>query len=156
MLLSHCRDPSRAASWKHPSLAPAAAAQSSEHSGPSCPTAASSSRLSHSLTHRVLVTRLQASPSEPLNCARPQVLAPGTASLPKTPKSRRPCPPPLPPLSTQSSSHSPHPPQEQGFPTSDSTSPSPWRSSDTKSGHVPYPFCRTCTLPDLHLPWFWK
>ena len=37
----------------------------SEYSGPACPTATSSSRLSLSLTHRGLVTRPQASSSEP-------------------------------------------------------------------------------------------
>ena len=105
--------------------------------------------------HRGLVTRPQASPSEPPNRARPRVQAPAHPSISKPPKSRRPCPPPLPPLSTQSSAHSPRPPWEQGFSTSDSTSPSPWRSSASKFGHVPYPFCRACALHELHLPWFW-
>ena len=83
-----------------------------------------------------------------------QVPTPGPSSLPKAPKSRMPCLPPLPPLSTQSSSHSPHPPQEQGVSNSDSTSPSPWRCSASKSSHVSYPFCRAHVLLELHLLWF--
>ena len=79
---------------------------------------------------------------------------PGPPLYPKTPKSRRACPPPLSPLSTQSASHSPCPPREQGFPISDSTSPSPWGSSTSKSGHVPYPFCRARALLEPHPLWF--
>ena len=79
---------------------------------------------------------------------------PGPPLYPKPPKSRRACPPPLSPLSTQSASHSPCPPREQGFPTSDSTSPSHWGSSTSKSGHVPYPFCRARALLEPHPLWF--
>ena len=105
-------------------------------------------------THRGLLTRPQASPSEPPTVSGLQVPAPAPSSLPKPPKSRRPCSPLLPALSTQTSSHSPRPPREQRVSTSDSTSPAPWRSSASKSGRVPYLLCRAHALLELHPLWF--
>ena len=146
---------SRAASWRPPSLPPATAAHCLlEHSSPSCPAAASSSHLSLSLTHRGLVARPQPSLSEPPNRARPS--GPGTSA----------------PLLTQA------PQEQEAISTSSSstvytvlltltlftlgagglhhcnTSPSPWRRFASKSGHVPYSFCRAHALLELHRPWF--
>ena len=80
-----------------------------------------------------------------------QVPAPAPSSLPKSPKSWRPCSPLLPALSAQTSSLTSSTPGAGGL---HSTSPTPWRSSASKSGHVPYPLCRARALLEVHPLWF--